>query len=412
MGNGANTAAQILNPSNWTEGQWDAAKMGFAGGLPLVGGMAIARRLGNRMSRPSTDAPMKSSGDENVDALIAQAAEKYGVPVNLLHSIAQTESEYNQDARSEAGAIGMMQLMPDTAAGLGGDPNDLAGNIEGGAKYLRKMLDTFDGDVEKAIAAYNAGPNAVKKHGVIPPFAETQDYVRKVLGGLDGYDASVPQRMRSLADDAAPYIGVTMDNGTQGCVEAVTKIGAKSCPFLAQALENGVVNVDRLVEHAGDRVIPFDPNNLEEGDVIVYGDKSDPQRHVVLYDGKGGYIGNSTQQNKVVQGSDYNEMGSWSPTKIIKTGAQFGSTGMRSVVAPVMPDFTGLIADEKNIAATQEAIQNLINMDRLTPAQHAAILQAAEMIRDMPVGDGTDAFFRGGAVQEVAALEEEAAVFV
>ena len=391
MGNGANTAAQILNPSNWTEGQWDAAKMGFAGGLPLVGGMAIARRLGNRVSRPSSDAPMKSSGDENVDALIAQAAEKYDVPVNLLHSIAQTESEYNQDARSEAGAIGMMQLMPDTAAGLGVDPNDLAGNIEGGAKYMRELLDTFDGDVEKAVAAYNAGPNAVKKHGGIPPFAETQDYVRKVLGGLDGYDASVPQRMRSLADDAAPYIGVTMDNGENGCVEAVTKIGAKSCPFLAQELENGVVNVDRLVEHAGDRVIPFDPNSLEEGDVIVYGDKSDPQRHVVLYDGKGGYVGNSTQQNKVVQGSDYNEMGSWSPTKIIKTGAQFGSRGMRSVVAPVIPDFTGLIADEKNIAVTQEAIQNLINTDRLTTAQHAAILQAAEMIRDMPVGDGTDA---------------------
>jgi len=404
MGNGANTATQILNPSNWTEGQWDAARMGFAGGLPLVGGMAIARRLGNRVSRPSSDAPMKSSGNENIDALIAQAAEKYGVPVNLLHSIAQTESEYNQDARSEAGAIGMMQLMPDTAAGLGVDPNDLASNIEGGAKYMRELLDTFDGDLEKAIAAYNAGPNAVKKHGGIPPYAQTQDYVRKVLGGLDGYDTSVPQRMRNLADDAAPYIGVTMDNGENGCVEAVTKIGAKSCPFLAQELENGVVNVDRLVEHAGDRVIPFDSNQLEEGDVIVYGDASDPQRHVVLYDGKGGYIGNSTEQNKVVQGEDYNQMGDWTPTKIIKTGAQFGGVGAHSIAAPVMPDFTGLIADEKNIAVTQEAIQNLINTDRLTPAQHAAILQAAEMIRDTPIGDGTDPVVEAENVNEWQSL--------
>ena len=404
MGNGANTAAQILNPSNWTEEQWDAAKMGFAGGLPLVGGMAIARRLGNRMSRPSTDAPMKSSGDENVDALIAQAAEKYGVPVNLLHSIAQTESEYNQDARSEAGAIGMMQLMPDTAAGLGVDPNDLAGNIEGGAKYMRELLDTFDGDLEKAVAAYNAGPNAVKKHGGIPPFAETQDYVRKVLGGQDDYDTSVPQRMRNLADDAAPYIGVTMDNGENGCVEAVTKIGAKSCPFLAQELENGVVNVDRLVEHAGDRVIPFDPNQLEEGDVIVYGDASDPQRHVVLYDGKGGYIGNSTKQNKVVQGEDYNQMGDWTPTKIIKTGAQFSGAGAHSLATPVMPDFTGLIADETNIKETQEAIQKLINADNLSPAQHAAILQAAKMVRDMPVGDGTDPALEAEHVNEWQSL--------
>lgn len=404
MGNGANTAAQILNPSNWTEGQWDAAKMGFAGGLPLVGGMAIARRLGNRMSRPSTDAPMKSSGDENVDALIAQAAEKYGVPVNLLHSIAQTESEYNQDARSEAGAIGMMQLMPDTAAGLGVDPNDLAGNIEGGAKYMRELLDTFDGDLEKAVAAYNAGPNAVKKHGGIPPYAQTQDYVRKVLGGLDGYDTSVSQGMRNLADDAAPYIGVTMDNGENGCVEAVTKIGAKSCPFLAQELSNGVVNVDRLVEDAGENVIPFDPNQLEEGDVIVYGDASDPQRHVVLYDGKGGYIGNSTKQNKVVQGEDYNQMGDWTPTKIIKTGAQFSGAGAHSLATPVMPDFTGLIADETNIKETQEAIQKLINADNLSPAQHAAILQAAEMVRDMPVGDGTDPALEAEHVNEWQSL--------
>ena len=386
----------FMNPTDDERKAFDAA---FIGTLPMVaaGGARnvtknwLRGKAESGQSELQSSAPVKTSGDENVDTLIAQAAEKYGVPVNLLHSIAQTESEYNQDARSEAGAIGMMQLMPDTAAGLGVDPNDLAGNIEGGAKYMRELLDTFDGDLEKAVAAYNAGPNAVKKHGGIPPFAETQDYVRKVLGGLDDYDTSVPQRMRNLADDAAPYIGVTMDNGENGCVEAVTKIGAKSCPFLAQELENGVVNVDRLVEHAGDRVIPFDSNQLEEGDVIVYGDASDPQRHVVLYDGKGGYIGNSTEQNKVVQGEDYNQMGDWTPTKIIKTGAQFGSRGMRSVVAPVIPDFTGLIADEKNIAVTQEAIQNLINTDRLTTAQHAAILQAAEIIRDMPVGDGTDA---------------------
>ena len=398
----------FMNPTDEERKAFNSAVIGT---LPMVvgaGARNVIKNWGDRSVEPRRSelqsSPMKSSGNENIDALIAQAAEKYGVPVNLLHSIAQTESEYNQDARSEVGAIGMMQLMPDTAAGLGVDPNDLAGNIEGGAKYMRELLDTFDGDLEKAVAAYNAGPNAVKKHGGIPPFAETQDYVRKVLGGLDDYDTSVPQRMRNLADDAAPYIGVTMDNGENGCVEAVTKIGAKSCPFLAQELENGVVNVDRLVEHAGDRVIPFDPNSLEEGDVIVYGDKSDPQRHVVLYDGKGGYIGNSTQQNKVVQGSDYNEMGSWSPTKIIKTGAQFGSRGMRSVVAPVIPDFTGLIADEKNIAVTQEAIQNLINTDRLTPAQHAAILQAAEMIRDMPVGDGTDAAAEAENVNEWQSL--------
>ena len=210
-------------------------------------------------------------------------------------------------------------------------------------------------------------------------------------GGAE--DADAPVRVGSLADDAAPFIGVTMDNGSQGCVEAVTKVGAQSCPFLAQELDNGVVNVDDLVAHAGNNVIPFDPDSLEEGDVIVYGDGSDPHLHVVLYDGKGGYIGNSTEQNKVVQGTDYTAMGTSEngealvPTKIIKTGAQFADTH----AAPLMPDFAGLVAGEEDLAQVQERIQKLIDTDGLTPAQHAAILEAAQRIRDMPVGDGTDA---------------------
>ena len=333
--------------------------------------------------------PVKSSGNADIDSIITDAAAELNVPVNLIHAVAQTESGYNQDARSEAGAIGVMQLMPETAEGLGVDPTDLRGNIYGGAKYLRQLMDTFGGDMQKVIAAYNAGPGAVQKYGGIPPYAETQDYVQKVMGNLDGYDlgasGDVPVQVRSLADDAAPFIGVTMSNGTEGCVEAVTKIGANSSAFLAQELKNGVVNVDRLVEDAGDNVIAFDPNQLEEGDVIVYGDESDPQRHVVLYDGKGGYIGNSSSRNQVVQGSDYNQMGDWHPTKIIKSGALFRGTSVRSISAPQM-DFTGLVFDEKDIAATQKAINNLVHGGQPTPEQSAAILSAAEAIRDMPLG--------------------------
>ena len=91
------------------------------------------------------------------------------------------ESGGNQNAVSPAGAVGVMQLMPETAAGLGVNPYNLEGNVEGGAKYLREMLDTFGGDVKKAVAAYNAGPNAVKAYGGVPPYAETQDYVNRVL---------------------------------------------------------------------------------------------------------------------------------------------------------------------------------------------------------------------------------------
>ena len=390
--------------SNQTPEEASAFASGAIGGAVPLFGSAARNVLSNywngsgeveqpelQTSAQEESAPMqvKSSGNADIDSIMTDAAAEYNVPVNLIHAVAQAESGYNQDARSEAGAIGVMQLMPGTAEGLGVDPTDLRGNIYGGAKYLRQLMDTFGGDIQKVIAAYNAGPGAVQKYGGIPPYAETQDYVQKVMGNLEGYDlggsGDVPVQVRSLADDAAPFIGVTMDNGTEGCVEAVTKIGANSSAFLAQELENGVVNVDRLVEDAGDNVIAFDPNQLEEGDVIVYGDESDPQRHVVLYDGKGGYIGNSSSRNLVVHESDYNQMGDWHPTKIIKSGALFRGTSVRSISAPQM-DFTGLVFDEKDIAATQKALNNLVHGGQPTPEQSAAILSAAEAIRDMPLG--------------------------
>lgn len=113
--------------------------------------------------------------------MIGQAATKYNVSPKLLSAIAEVESGGNQSAVSPAGAIGVMQLMPDTAAGLGVNPYDEQQNIEGGAKYIRQMLDEFGGDVRKAVAAYNAGPQAVKEYGGVPPYSETQNYVDKVL---------------------------------------------------------------------------------------------------------------------------------------------------------------------------------------------------------------------------------------
>lgn len=110
--------------------------------------------------------------------------------------------------------------------------------------------------------------------------------------------------------------GVTMDNGTEGCVEAATKIGSYYSPFLAQEYANGVVYVPTLVADAGDNCIVFDPSKLEEGDVIVYGDNT----HVVIAAGPdGSYVGNSSGQNRVVEGSDFYQMDGLYPTKIIKT---------------------------------------------------------------------------------------------
>ena len=116
-----------------------------------------------------------------VEDLIMQTAYEYGVDPQLVKAIAIAESDLNQNEISPVGAIGIMQLMPETAESLGVNPYDTGENIVGGTKYIRQMLDTFDGNVPLAVAAYNAGPNAVKRYGGIPPYAETQNYVGKVM---------------------------------------------------------------------------------------------------------------------------------------------------------------------------------------------------------------------------------------
>ena len=134
-----------------------------------------------KVENPGTVLADMPLADQNLSTLIEAAARKYKVDPKLVAAVAEVESNGNQEAVSSAGAIGVMQLMPDTAASLGVDPYNKQQNIEGGAKYLRQMLDTFGGDTKKAVAAYNAGPGAVKDYGGVPPYKETQNYVSKVL---------------------------------------------------------------------------------------------------------------------------------------------------------------------------------------------------------------------------------------
>ena len=109
------------------------------------------------------------------------AARRHGVPEDLFLRLVQRESGFNPGARSHKGALGLAQLMPDTAARLRVDPNDPRENLEGGARYLKQQFDRF-GSWRLALAAYNAGPEAVEKHSGIPPFEETRNYVLVILG--------------------------------------------------------------------------------------------------------------------------------------------------------------------------------------------------------------------------------------
>lgn len=129
----------------------------------------------------SSNSIEQTDGTMSINDIINEAANTYGIDVNFLRAVCKLESDFNQDSISSSGAIGVMQLMPSTAEGLGVDPYDTYQNIMGGAKYLKKMLDTFDGDMSLAYAGYNAGPNAVKRAGGIPDNGETPFAVSKVM---------------------------------------------------------------------------------------------------------------------------------------------------------------------------------------------------------------------------------------
>ena len=128
-------------------------------------------------------ADMPTSGDPSLDRIIMRVGEREGVDPRLIHAVIWQESRYNQSATSHVGAKGLMQLMPATGKRFGCDDlSDAASNVEAGTKYLRWLLNRLNGDVTLALAAYNAGEGSVEKHGGIPPFSETQNYVRIITG--------------------------------------------------------------------------------------------------------------------------------------------------------------------------------------------------------------------------------------
>lgn len=168
----------------------DVIEIGADGAIARIGGPVTVNGAGvSPIASPTSAQPRLAS----LTPRFATAGRQAQLSPRLLEAVAWAESRFNQSARSYAGAQGVMQLMPATAASLGVDAGDVDQNVRGGAAYLRAMLNMFENDLVLALAAYNAGPDAVRRYGGVPPYPDTQAYVAAVLAYLaDAAKEDVP----------------------------------------------------------------------------------------------------------------------------------------------------------------------------------------------------------------------------
>lgn len=187
--------ALAFSAFNSFEARADVMEIGAEGSRWIAIGPVLAKSDNGALA-PSTEGTVSytnpraltgvanSAGPDKWRSRIAYLAAKYDISPALLEAVIWRESNWNPSARSPVGAQGLAQLMPGTARDLGVDPHDADQNLEGGARYLRMQLDAFNGNIEKALAAYNAGPRRVIKAGGIPPIQETQLYVAAIMARL------------------------------------------------------------------------------------------------------------------------------------------------------------------------------------------------------------------------------------
>jgi cell wall-associated NlpC family hydrolase len=264
------------------------------------------------------------------DSMIVQAAQANGVDPALFKALVRAESNFNPNAVSGAGAIGLTQLMPGTASGLGvQNAYDPMQNLMGGARYLHNALQQFNGDESLALAAYNAGTGAVRKYGGIPPYAETQAYVPRVLGYAQQFRAEgfggttttptataavTPTTTTTTATASIP--GTAAGLAVQGATQAATSAGAQTAISVAQrflgtpykwggsspstgfdcsglvqyAYGQAGVKLPRVAADQYNVGTPIDRNQLQPGDIVFFKDSSGYVHHEGLYLGGGKFL--------------------------------------------------------------------------------------------------------------------------
>jgi soluble lytic murein transglycosylase-like protein len=199
-------AAGTTTPAPDTSSSFSTALANATGNTSASTFASLASPLGTQATAASpTSTSTSLPAGTPYAAEITTAAQANGIDPALLAGLIKQESGFNPSAGSGAGARGLTQLMPSTAAGLGViNVLDPVQSINGGAKYLKQQLDAFGGDVVKALAAYNAGPGAVQRFGGIPPYAETQNYVRIVQANAAAYRAGITTSATSPSGTVAP----------------------------------------------------------------------------------------------------------------------------------------------------------------------------------------------------------------
>lgn len=149
----------------------------------------VAKSVTGNYGTQTSAVPAESMADTKYDDIIARAAEQYGVEASLIKAMIKMESDFNPNDVSSSGAVGLMQLMPETAKGLGvTDSYDPEQNIMGGTKYIAQKLKEYDGDIELALSAYNAGSGTVRKYGGVPP--QCRVYIAKILSYKEAYEVA------------------------------------------------------------------------------------------------------------------------------------------------------------------------------------------------------------------------------